>query len=113
VALLTVWREVPEPEAEPLYWQQDGVFVLAGHISEPQLMQFSAEHQANASCHSKHAAPPTCRVPGACCLNAPGVQQAEVIRQALQVAVEGRPLFSSIQATWNLLEQSAGEWTVG
>jgi len=46
---------------------------------------------------------------GCMLLNIPGVQQAEVISQALQVAVTGKRLFSSIQATWNLLEQSAGE----
>eukprot|EP00775_Hariotina_reticulata_P001565 gene1565-1905_t len=41
-------------------------------------------------------------------LSVSGVQQSEVISQAVQVAVGGKPLFSSIQATWNLLEQSAG-----
>jgi len=39
-----------------------------------------------------------------------GVQQPDVIRQALSIkTAEGQPLFDSVQATWNLLEQSAGE----
>lgn len=41
-------------------------------------------------------------------LAALGPQQAEVLRRALQVHVDGRPLFSCVQATWNLLERSAG-----
>ncbi len=39
---------------------------------------------------------------------ASGVNQAETIWQALDVRVDNMPLFSSVQATWNLLEQSAG-----
>jgi aryl-alcohol dehydrogenase-like predicted oxidoreductase len=41
-------------------------------------------------------------------LSLSGPQQAEVLRRALQVQVDGRPLFSCVQATWNLLERSAG-----
>jgi aryl-alcohol dehydrogenase-like predicted oxidoreductase len=37
-----------------------------------------------------------------------GVTQADTIRRALDVRVDGVPLFSSVQATWNLLEPSAG-----
>ncbi len=37
-----------------------------------------------------------------------GPKQAEVIRAALDTRVDGVPLFSSVQATWNVLEQSAG-----
>jgi aryl-alcohol dehydrogenase-like predicted oxidoreductase len=37
-----------------------------------------------------------------------GPRQADVIRAALQVHVNGAPLFSSVQSTWNLLETSAG-----
>ncbi|GAA0804693.1 aldo/keto reductase [Spirilliplanes yamanashiensis] len=37
-----------------------------------------------------------------------GPAQAEAIRAALRVEVGGRPLFRSVQATWNLLEPSAG-----
>jgi aryl-alcohol dehydrogenase-like predicted oxidoreductase len=37
-----------------------------------------------------------------------GPNQAETIRRALDVRVDGTPLFSSVQATWNLLEPSAG-----
>jgi aryl-alcohol dehydrogenase-like predicted oxidoreductase len=36
-----------------------------------------------------------------------GTQQAEVIERALEIEFDGVPLFSSVQATWNLLEQSA------
>ncbi|MFF5073214.1 aldo/keto reductase [Micromonospora olivasterospora] len=37
-----------------------------------------------------------------------GPAQAEAIRAALDVRVDGRPLFRSVQATWNLLEPSVG-----
>jgi aryl-alcohol dehydrogenase-like predicted oxidoreductase len=37
-----------------------------------------------------------------------GPAQAETIRAALAIRVDGRPLFRSVQATWNLLEPSAG-----
>jgi aryl-alcohol dehydrogenase-like predicted oxidoreductase len=37
-----------------------------------------------------------------------GPRQAEVISAALRIEVDGRPLFRSVQATWNLLEPSAG-----
>jgi aryl-alcohol dehydrogenase-like predicted oxidoreductase len=40
-------------------------------------------------------------------LSASGPHQAEAIRAALQLRVDGRPLFQSVQATWNLLEPSA------
>ncbi|MBV9900307.1 MAG: aldo/keto reductase, partial [Alphaproteobacteria bacterium] len=38
-----------------------------------------------------------------------GPDQAAAVRRALAVTVEGRPLFTSIQATWNLLETSAAD----
>jgi aryl-alcohol dehydrogenase-like predicted oxidoreductase len=37
-----------------------------------------------------------------------GANQAGVVRRALDVIVDGEPLFTSVQATWNLLEPSAG-----
>jgi aryl-alcohol dehydrogenase-like predicted oxidoreductase len=37
-----------------------------------------------------------------------GPRQADTIGQALEVRVDGLQLFSSVQATWNLLEPSAG-----
>ncbi len=37
-----------------------------------------------------------------------GPGQADSVRRALEVAVDGEPLFTSIQSTWNLLEPSAG-----
>ena len=37
-----------------------------------------------------------------------GPKQADTIRRALDVQVDGRPLFESVQSTWNLLERSAG-----
>ena len=40
-------------------------------------------------------------------LSLSGVEQSETLRQALEVRVDGRPLFSAVQATWNLLEPSA------
>ena len=40
-------------------------------------------------------------------LSGPG--QAETLRRALQVTVDGEPVFNAVQATWNLLERSVGE----
>lgn len=37
-----------------------------------------------------------------------GPHQAEAIRRALEIVVDGVPLFDTVQATWNLLEPSAG-----
>jgi aryl-alcohol dehydrogenase-like predicted oxidoreductase len=37
-----------------------------------------------------------------------GPQQADAVRRGLDLAVDGRPLFSSVQSTWNLLEPSVG-----
>jgi aryl-alcohol dehydrogenase-like predicted oxidoreductase len=37
-----------------------------------------------------------------------GPRQAETIRQALEVVIDGERLFDAVQATWNLLETSAG-----
>lgn len=42
-------------------------------------------------------------------LSLSGANQAETLRRAMQVRVDNRPLFDSVQATWNLLEQSADE----
>lgn len=41
-------------------------------------------------------------------LSVSGPQQAETILEALAVRVNGQPLFDTVQATWNLLETSAG-----
>ena len=42
-------------------------------------------------------------------LSTSGPAQADTIRQAIEVEVDGQRLFGSVQATWNLLETSAGE----
>jgi aryl-alcohol dehydrogenase-like predicted oxidoreductase len=42
-------------------------------------------------------------------LSVSGVGQAETVRRALDVRVDGEPLFDCVQATWNLLEPSAGD----
>ena len=41
-------------------------------------------------------------------LSVSGPLQAETLRRALPIEVEGVPLFSAVQATWNLLETSVG-----
>ena len=41
-------------------------------------------------------------------LSVSGPRQAEAVRVALPIQVDGRPLFRSVQATWNLLEPAAG-----
>ena len=45
-------------------------------------------------------------VPVGITLSGPG--QADILRRALVIEVDGQPLFSAVQATWNLLETSAG-----
>ncbi|WP_246037508.1 aldo/keto reductase [Saccharothrix texasensis] len=37
-----------------------------------------------------------------------GPRQGETVRRALELAVEGRRLFDSVQSTWNVLETSVG-----
>ena len=37
-----------------------------------------------------------------------GANQADAIRRSLEITVDGVPLFDTVQATWNLLEPSAG-----
>ncbi|MFF5987414.1 aldo/keto reductase [Prauserella flavalba] len=37
-----------------------------------------------------------------------GPAQAETIRRALELRVAGRPVFTAVQSTWNVLETSAG-----
>jgi aryl-alcohol dehydrogenase-like predicted oxidoreductase len=41
-------------------------------------------------------------------LSLSGAQQAATLEQALAVQIDGVPLFTCVQATWNLLERSAG-----
>jgi aryl-alcohol dehydrogenase-like predicted oxidoreductase len=41
-------------------------------------------------------------------LTVSGPRQIDTIRRALEVRAGGRPLFASVQATWNVLEPSAG-----
>jgi aryl-alcohol dehydrogenase-like predicted oxidoreductase len=41
-------------------------------------------------------------------LSVSGPRQGDAIRRALEVEVNGTPLFQVVQATWNLLEPSAG-----
>jgi aryl-alcohol dehydrogenase-like predicted oxidoreductase len=42
-------------------------------------------------------------------LSLSGPRQTEALEKALAVTVDGAPLFDSVQATWNVLERSAGE----
>jgi len=37
-----------------------------------------------------------------------GPNQSEALHRAMSIDIDGRPLFSAVQATWNLLEASAG-----
>ena len=41
-------------------------------------------------------------------LSVSGVNQTEVVQRALDIDIDGRRLFDCVQATWNLLEPSAG-----
>lgn len=42
-------------------------------------------------------------------LSTSGPRQAETVRKALEVRVDGVRLFDSVQSTWNLIERSAGD----
>jgi aryl-alcohol dehydrogenase-like predicted oxidoreductase len=41
-------------------------------------------------------------------LSLSGSEQGKTLRRAIEVSVDGSPLFDSVQATWNLLEPSVG-----
>ncbi|MFI8519948.1 aldo/keto reductase [Streptomyces sp. NPDC085481] len=41
-------------------------------------------------------------------LSTSGPAQGDTVRAALEVTVDGRPLFTAVQSTWNVLEPSAG-----
>ena len=41
-------------------------------------------------------------------LTVSGIRQSELIDRALEVHIDGVPLFATVQATWNLLEPSSG-----
>jgi aryl-alcohol dehydrogenase-like predicted oxidoreductase len=41
-------------------------------------------------------------------LSLSGPRQAETLRRALDIRIGGAPVFDTVQATWNLLERSAG-----
>lgn len=41
-------------------------------------------------------------------LSLSGQGQADTLRRALEIRIDGVPVFSAVQATWNLLEPSAG-----
>jgi aryl-alcohol dehydrogenase-like predicted oxidoreductase len=41
-------------------------------------------------------------------LSLSGSEQGKTLRRAIEVTVDGSPLFDSVQATWNLLEPSVG-----
>jgi aryl-alcohol dehydrogenase-like predicted oxidoreductase len=41
-------------------------------------------------------------------LTTTGPRQADTIRRALDVVIDGRHLFQAVQSTWNLLEPSSG-----
>lgn len=38
-----------------------------------------------------------------------GINQSDVLREAMSIEIDGVRLFDSVQATWNLLERSAGD----
>lgn len=42
-----------------------------------------------------------------------GPAQADTVRRGLELTVDGQPLFTSVQATWNLLQRSAGDALAG
>jgi aryl-alcohol dehydrogenase-like predicted oxidoreductase len=42
-------------------------------------------------------------------LTVTGPRQADVINRALEICIDGTRLFQTVQATWNLLEPSAGD----
>lgn len=41
-------------------------------------------------------------------LSLTGPRQADTLRRAMEIRIDGEPLFGAVQATWNVLEPSAG-----
>lgn len=79
--------------------------VLGAHLALYQVHSATLDTGvlADAAVHRRLAALP---VPVG--LSVTGPRQADAIRAALQVEVDGVALFATVQATWNLLEPSVG-----
>jgi aryl-alcohol dehydrogenase-like predicted oxidoreductase len=82
--------------------------LLDGHLDVYQIHSLTPDSPAltDTGLHRRLAALAASGVTVGVSVSGPG--QGEAIRAALAVEVDGRPLFRSVQATWNLLEPSAG-----
>jgi aryl-alcohol dehydrogenase-like predicted oxidoreductase len=87
-------RQWPETEARLGRWIR--LYQVHSATLESGILDDTAAHRALAGLG----------VPVGLSLSGPG--QPEALRRALAIDVDGRPLFSAVQATWNLLETSAG-----
>ena len=74
-------------------YQVHSVTIESGALDDGSLLASLAEHRRNGLILG---------------ITTTGPEQGETIRRALEVRVDGVQLFSSVQATWNLLEPSAG-----
>lgn len=99
-------HEVKDHSLEALHRQWRESDVLVG----PWLRLYQVHSATKASGvlddRSVHAA--LADLPVAVGLTLTGPDQADVLRRALDITVNGRSLFSAVQATWNVLEPSAG-----
>ncbi|MFI1095315.1 aldo/keto reductase [Streptomyces sp. NPDC020917] len=82
--------------------------LLDGHLDVYQIHSLTPDSPAltDRDLHRRLAELAATGVTVGASVSGPG--QGEAIRAALAVEVDGRPLFRSVQATWNVLEPSAG-----
>lgn len=102
-------HEVKEHSRAVLQRQWDETFQhLAGYLNLYQIHSATLESgvlQNNAVLHALFCLKQAGVTVG---LSLSGANQAQVLEQALAVEIDGVCLFDSVQATWNLLEPSAG-----
>ncbi len=84
------------PESNALVGPWLGLYQVHSATEESGVLEDRAVHHALAA------------LPVRVGLSLSGPRQAATLRRALEVEVDGRQLFSAVQATWNVLEPSVG-----
>ena len=97
-SLATLQRQWPESEAR-LGTHLD-LYQIHSATLQTGVLEDAAVHAALARLKREHGV--------AIGLSLSGTNQAAILEKALDVAVDGEPLFDTVQATWNLLEPSVG-----
>jgi aryl-alcohol dehydrogenase-like predicted oxidoreductase len=97
VALARQW-----PETQQLLGPWLGLYQVHSATLESGILDDQVVHRALAQLRSSSGG----RLPVGLSLSGP--RQADTLRRSLDISVDGEPLFSAVQATWNLFEPSAG-----